>query len=131
MADQIGPSRQTRRISRTGKSETKRTSRAKGKSARSEGLKQIDTLPRLEQQDIEDGESKGLARLLDGESVEGFSQGTFAEDLQRTLAFVEKLPVDMLSGRPSDLHLECSRILNEEMVRARATAALRKAVPRA
>lgn len=131
MADQIGPSRQTRRISRTGKSETKRTSRTRGKSARAEGLKQVDTIPRLEQQDTEDGESKGLARLLESEEGEGFTQGTFAEDLQRTLAFVAKLPLDALSGKPSDLHLECTRILNEEVVRARVTAALRKAVPRA
>ena len=132
MADQIGASRtQTRRISRTGKSESKRGSRTGAKSVRAQGLKQVDTIPRVEPQDTEDGESKGLARLLEGEGGEGIAQGTFAEDLLRALAFVESLPLDALSGKPSDLHLECARILHEEMVRARETAALRKAVPRA
>lgn len=122
---------QSRRISRSGKSDTKRSSRKGAKSVRVEGLKQVDTIPRLEQQDNDDSESKGLARLLEGESSEGLSQGTFAEDLQRTLAFVERLPLDMVSGKPSELHLECARILQAEVARAKETAALRKAVPRA
>ncbi|HLP42190.1 MAG TPA: hypothetical protein VK465_11825 [Fibrobacteria bacterium] len=122
---------QSRRISRSGKSDTKRSSRKGAKSVRVEGLKQVDTIPRLEQQDNDDGESKGLARLLESEIAEGFSQGTFADDLQRTLAFVERLPLDAVSGRPSELHLECARILQAEVTRAKETAALRKAVPRA
>jgi hypothetical protein len=132
MADQIGPSRvSTRRISRTTKSTTKRTGRAGGKSVRVDGLKQVDTIPRLEPQDFEDGESKGLARLLGEEGDEGFTHGSFAEDLARTLAFVEALPPEPLSGKQSDLHQECARILQDEVARAREMAALRKAVPRA
>lgn len=133
MANNIGPSKvQSKRISRTGKAASKRATRAGGKSTRTEGLKQVDTIPRLEQQlESEDGESKGLARLLEGEDGEGFSQASFAEDLQRTLAFVEKLPMDAVSGKQTDLHLECARILQKEVARARETAELRKAVPRA
>ena len=132
MADQVGPSRvQPRRVSRTGGPKAKRTGRAGAKSVRIDGLKQVDTIPRLEAQDFEDGESKGLARLLGEEGDEGFTHGTFAEDLARTLAFVEGLPPDALSGKPSDLHSECARILQEEVDRAREMATLRKAVPRA
>ncbi len=132
MAEQVGPSRVTqRRISRTGGAKSKRASRAGGKSVRVDGLKQVDTIPRLEAQDFEDGESKGLSRLLGEEGDEGFTHGTFAEDLARTLAFVESLPPDALSGKPSDLHAECARILMEEVTRAREMANLRKAVPRA
>jgi hypothetical protein len=103
----------------------------RGKSVRATGLKQVDTIPRLEPDEGGDGESRGLARLLGGEEEEGFTQATFTDDLQRTLAFVEALPPDALSGRPSDLYLECARILQEEVARAREVAALRKAVPRA
>lgn len=132
MADQISPNRVApRRISRTSKAGAKRTGKAGGKSVRVEGLKQVDTIPRLEPQDFEDGESKGLARLLGEEGEEGFTHGSFADDLARTLAFVEALPPEPLSGRPSDLHQECARILQDEVDRAREMAALRKAVPRA
>lgn len=132
MADQIGPNRVgQRRISRTAQSKTKRTGRAGAKSVRVDGLKQVDTIPRLEAQDFEDGESKGLARLLGEEAEEGFTHGTFAEDLARTLAFVEALPPDALSGRQSELHMECARILQEEVASAREMAAVRKGVPRA
>lgn len=132
MAEQIGPNRVGgRRISRTAQSKGKRTSRAGAKSVRVDGLKQVDTIPRLEAQDFEDGESKGLARLLGEEAEEGFTHGTFAEDLARTLAFVEALPPDALSGRPTELHAECARILQDEVARAREMAAVRKGVPRA
>jgi len=57
MADQIGPNRVgMRRVSRTSNSKAKRSSRA-GKSVRADGLKAVDTIPRLEHQDFEDGES--------------------------------------------------------------------------
>jgi hypothetical protein len=131
MADQVGPSRGPRRISRTGGPKGKRSLGVRGKNVRAYGLKQVDTIPRLEAEDDEDGESRGLARLLGEENEEGFTPGSFADDLQRTLAFVEALPSDVLSGKPSDLYLECARILQEEVARARETAALRKAVPRA
>ena len=132
MADQIGPSRaQPRRVSRTGGPKAKRGGGARGKNVRASGLKQVDTIPRLEPHDDEDAESRGLSRLLGQEEEEGFTPATFTEDLQRTLAFVEALPPDVLSGKPSDLYLECARILQEEVARAREVAALRKAVPRA
>ena len=132
MADQIGPNRaQTRRVSRTGAAGVRRGTGARGKSVRAYGLKQVDTIPRLEQQDDEDAESRGLSRLLGEEGEEGFTPGTFADDLQRTLDFVEALPPDVLSGKQSDLYLECARILQEEVARAREITALRKAVPRA
>jgi hypothetical protein len=132
MAEQIGPNRiGGRRISRTGQAKSKRASRAGAKSVRVDGLKQVDTIPRLEAQDFDDGESKGLARLLGEEGEEAFTHGTFAEDLARTLAFVEALPPDALSGRQTELHAECARILQDEVARAREMAAVRKGVPRA
>ena len=122
---------QTPRVSRVRSNKTKRASRGGAKAVRVDGLKQVDTIPRLEQQDFDDGESKGLARLLGEDDEEGFTHGSFAEDLQRTLTFIEALPPDALSGKPSDLHQECARILQDEVSRAREMAALRKAVPRA
>lgn len=131
MADQIGPNRVApRRISRTGAAKGKRAARAAG-NARSEGLKAVDTIPRLERQDFEDGESRGLARLLAGDGDEGFSGGARVEDLTRTLAFLEGLPVDAHSGRRPELHEECARILREEVERARELASQRKGTPRA
>jgi hypothetical protein len=132
MADQIAPNRtQTRRVSRSSTSKVKRGTGAKGKNIRAQGLKLVDTIPRLEPDEDQDAESRGLTRLLGEESEEGFTQGTFADDLQRTLAFVEALPPDVFSGKHSDLYVECSRILHDEVDRAREIATLRKAVPRA
>jgi hypothetical protein len=131
MADQIGPNRVgMRRVSRSNSAKSKRSSRA-GKSVRVDGLKAVDTIPRLEQQDFEDGESKGLERLLGEDPEEGFTNGNFVEDLVRTLTFLENLPVDAQSGRRTDLHEECARILQDEVFKAREMANLRKAVPRA
>jgi hypothetical protein len=132
MADQIGPGRvQPRRIQRTGGPKAKRGTGVRGKSVRAYGLKQVDTIPRLDPRDEGDGESRGLARLLGEDGEEGFTSGSFADDLQRTLDFVEALPKEGAPGQPGELYLECARILQEEVARARQIAALRKAAPRA
>jgi hypothetical protein len=132
MSEQIGPNRVgMRRVSRTGSAKSKRSSKASGKSLRVDGLKAVDTIPRLEHQDSEDGESKGLERLLGEDPEEGFTNGNFVEDLARTLVFLENLPVDSQTGRRLDLHEECARILQDEVSKAREMANLRKAVPRA
>jgi hypothetical protein len=103
----------------------------RGKNVRSYGLKQVDTIPRLEPDEDANGESRGLARLLGAYGEEGFTPATFTEDLERTLAFVQGLPSEPGSGKPGDLYAECVRILHEEIDRARHIALLRKAVPRA
>ncbi|MDB5104463.1 MAG: hypothetical protein JWP91_2152 [Fibrobacteres bacterium] len=132
MSEQIGPNRVgMRRVSRSTSAKSKRSSRSGGKSVRVEGLKAVDTIPRLEHQEFEDGESKGLERLLGEDPEEGFTNGNFVDDLARALVFLESLPFDSQTGRRLDLHEECARILQDEVSKAREMAALRKAVPRA
>lgn len=132
MADEIRPSRVgPRRVSRTTTTGGKKSSKT-GRSPRTAGLKAVDTIPRLEEQDFEDGESKGLERLLAAGNQEEFTSGGFVDDLKRALTFLQELPADpSMAGGRSELHEQCTRILMEEVSKAREMAALRKGAPRA
>lgn len=133
MADQIRSNgTQTRRVSRTsGAGKSKRVERGAGRIRRVAGITHVDTIPRLEAQENDNSESKGLARLLQSWSNEVFTQGNFARDLQTALDYVEALHQDLPSGITGPMQMECVRILKEEVDRAEQTYKLRKGVPRA
>lgn len=122
-----------RRVAGTGPAQEKAGARAaKAKKKRATGLKAVDTIPRLDRLELEDADSAGLDRFLGGEPGEGFSQTYFVNDLLRVLDFLETLPSEgRLPGGHPDLHLECMRIVKEEVERARELAAMRKGAPRA
>lgn len=132
MADEIRTSRATtKRISRTPGAKAKKAGGA-SKALRIAGLKAVDTIPRLEEKDFENGESKALDSLVEGNALEGVTTEGFPEDLERARDFVRDFFAETpaVSGQGGLLE-ECERILKDEVAKARHMAMLRKGVPKA
>ena len=119
-----------KRISRTAGKPRKPSKSSK--ALRIPGLKAVDTIPRLEPGQYEDGESRAMDVMLMEQFNVAFSAGGFASDLGRTLDFVIAAQIDG-SGLSigSGLREECMRILKEEVRKARHVAEIRKGVPKA
>lgn len=135
MADEIrsgGPSRRGRIARSTGGAKGPRKAAKGAKAYRIAGLKAVDTMPRLLEKDFEDGESKAVDRLVEGQFTESFSSEGFADDLQRAHAFVKELGAQgPAAAAHAGLHEECERILKDEVAKARYVASIRKGVPKA
>ena len=132
MADEISPGRLGgRRVSRTTAGGVKKTSSRK-KSSKASGMKAVDTIPRLEDYPDDDSESATIEKMIGDDWPEDLNGSAFAEDLGKILAYVKGLPLEERgAGSGGDLLEECSRILQEELDKARDVAASRKAMPRA
>lgn len=132
MADEIRANRATtKRISRTPGAKAKKAGGG-AKTLRIAGLKAVDTIPRLEEKDFQDGESKALDSLVEGNSLEGVTTEGFPEDLGRALEFARGFFADTpAAAGQGGLLEECERILKDEMAKARHMAMLRKGVPKA
>jgi hypothetical protein len=103
--------------------------RKSGLRARVEGKLAVDLIPRLDERNFDDGESKGLALLVGPDEKEEFVQGEFVSDLERTLVFVRGQGGGAWEGGREATD-RCARILMEEVEKARDVAEHRKVVPR-